>query len=177
MTPTRFAPARRQLEAYEESWKQDHDAAMLCRDTEDFLAAGVAILQLLEWTEESWRDRVFREVDEYRAEEEEVLLRCYRDWLAVTEAILQSLSAVEQHLPTVEHADEALQGVTRVRQRLATWRAPTLSKAVGLRESQLSPEADRELQDMLAHPRPTPAHTPWKRLPAADASLLKKRSP
>jgi hypothetical protein len=149
MTPTRFAPARRQLEAYEESWKQDHEAAMLCQDAEELLAAGIMVVQLLDRTEQAWRDRVFRGVEEYDPVGEATLRDCYRLWLAITEAVLASFQALEQHLSTAFNSGEAQQHITRVRQLLAGWCSPTLSKAVGLRESELGSEAAGDLRRFL----------------------------
>jgi hypothetical protein len=176
MTPTRFAPARRQLEAYEESWKRDHEAAMLCQDTEDLLAAGIMVVQLLYRTEQSWCDRVFRGVEAYDAADEAILLQCFRDWLAVTEAVLASLQAVERHLPPVSNRTEAEENAARVRLLLADWHSPTLSKAVGLRESQLTAEAAGDLRSILDRAPGPETGRSLRRLPAADPSLLTKRS-
>jgi hypothetical protein len=168
---------RRQIAAYEESWKADHEAAMRCRDVEDVLAVGIMTFQLLERREQSWRDRVFRGTEDYRAEDDAATREGFDRWLATTEALLNRVAVLEQQFGSVEGAAELSRCAERARLLLAKWRAPALSAAVGLRESQLDPESAKTLQALLdrAGDAQTPPPRPLRRLPTAEASLLRKR--
>ena len=81
MKESRFHSVRKQLEAYGESWKKDHEEAMQCRDLEDFLAVGVSVYQLIKNREQSWHNLVFEGQIEYDAEEEQELAALHEGWM------------------------------------------------------------------------------------------------
>lgn len=171
---TRLAPIQKQLEAYEESWREDHKAALRCRDVEEVLAVGTMIFQLIQRLEQSWRDRVFRGTEEYTAEEEAAIQRYYRAWLPLSEKVLSELLLLERPFGSVEGADELRRCTEQVREILSAWSAPQLSAAVGLREMQLDEQGARELRTLLdrAGTPETPPTRPLRRFPVADTSFL-----
>jgi hypothetical protein len=177
--PTKFAPVRRQLDAYKESWMKDHEAAMQCQHTEEILAIGITLFDLLQRIEHGWRERVFRGEEEYNDHDNAVLLGFYRDWLTSTDSTLGSLAELERDFGKIEGAAECQDRAERVRQLLATWQPPSLSSAVGLREMQLDDQAAAELQALIdrAGGPETPPTRPLRRLPTADPSFLKKPTP
>ncbi|HEX5273093.1 MAG TPA: hypothetical protein VFW33_21500 [Gemmataceae bacterium] len=177
----RRSAVQRQLDAYEESWKQDHQAAMACRDWEDTVLVGISLFRLMREREETWRERVFRGSQEYAEAHNESVQSFYRDWLRMTDDLLTRLPALEKQFGTVEHADELRRCAEGVRKLLASWTAPRLSRAVGLREMALSPEAAAQLNTLLdrAGGADTPPTRPLRRVPPADPAFvdsLKKKS-
>jgi len=82
------SPVLRQLEAYEESWKKEHDALRKCWAWQDTALVGISVHSLLERVDRAWRDRVFRGVGKPFADEAN---ECYRSlfqyWLRVTDAV------------------------------------------------------------------------------------------
>src|SRR5438067_1520686 len=97
----RYSPVRRQVEAYEESWQKDH-AALQCWTCEDTIAVGLATCMLLERVDRSWRDRVFRGVEEYSAETNDLYRTLFQVWLRVTESVLDQAARLEKEFGTVE---------------------------------------------------------------------------
>jgi hypothetical protein len=172
-----FGPLRRQLTAYEESWKQDHDEAMRCRDLEDVIAVGVSTFHLLRRIEQAWRDRVFRGTEAFAPEDDAGYREGYRLWLQTTESLLAQASSLAERFGTVSGAEELQECVRQARDLLAGWRPPALSAAVGLREMELDAAAADELRRLLDEANAPGAAPPRavKRLPAGDASLLKKK--
>lgn len=159
-------PVDIQLDAYRESWKQDHEAAMACRDWEEVIGLGLAAFRQLDGREDDWRERVFignTPFDE--ADDRDHKERLSR-WLESTVPLLERvLPDLEKRFATVEGAAALRERATEARQRLAEWTPPRLSAAVGLREMKLSVEEAKELRAFLANPkRPTePTGVPFVR--------------
>jgi hypothetical protein len=174
-----FSPVQRQLAAYEEAWRADHDEALRCRVEEDLLAVGVMLFHLLRRIEQTWRDQVFRGLREYSPEEDAAHQQHYRNWLRTSETSLSRLLPLEARFGSVANAAEFRDCVARAHALLAAWTPPALSPAVGLRDMQLDPQAANDLQQLLdrAGPADAPPSRPLRRLPTADASFLKKRTP
>jgi hypothetical protein len=178
----RHSPVQRQLEAYEESWMGDHRAAMACRDVEDTLAVGVAVFRLLRRVEDSWRERVFRGSEDFAEEDDRWVQGSFRGWLQVTEDVLNALPTLEQRFGSVDGADELRECAGQARALLEAWQPPRLSRAVGLREMTLSPEAVTELDRILAEAKENPPPTPTGPIPqeiSADEFLarMQRRRP
>jgi hypothetical protein len=165
----RDSPVRRQVEAYEESWQKDHLALGQCWACEDTIAVGLATGMLLERVDRSWRDRVFRGVEDYSAEADDLSRTLFRVWLRVTASVLDQAARLEKEYGTVEGASELRQAEERIRVRLDEWQAPRLSRAVGLREMTLSPEAAAQLDQVLQQtPPPLPARPPMQEMSADE---------
>src|SRR5262245_12136859 len=145
----RRSPVYRQVEAYEESWKRNHDAVQECWAWEDTIAVGLSTCSLVERADRAWRDRVFRGAEALSDDANTFYRTLYEVWLRVTEAILEEASRLEGDFGSVEGAGELGQAAERVRQRLASWQPPRLSLAVGLRDQTLTPEAAGELDRIL----------------------------
>ncbi len=156
----RHSPVQRQLEAYEESWMQDHQAAMACRDLEDTIAVGVSVFRLLRRVDDSWRERVFRGTEDYAAEDDRWLQGLFRNWLQITEGVLGAAATLSGRFGAVAGTDELEECASQGRALLDGWQAPRLSRAVGLREMTLSPEAAAELDRRLAEAKTNPPTVP-----------------
>jgi hypothetical protein len=170
----RALPVRRQLEAYEESWKRDHDAVKDCWALESTIAAGIATCSLLERVEHAWRDRVFRGAVEAGAEANDLFRSLFELWLRVTESVLGDTARLERDYGSVEGAAELRQAEERLRKYLDSWQPPRLSSAVALREVTLSPEAAAELDRLLSEPPPV---TEPPRPPMQELSLDEFKQP
>lgn len=164
------SPVYRQLEAYEETWKRDHTAAMVCRDWEDAIVVGVNIFQMLQQREQAWRDQVFRGTLAYAEEDNLDHQARFENWLVTTTTVLSAiLPELEKHFGDVEAAQELRRCAELAERILRQWQPPRLSRAVGLRELTLSAEAATELDRLLEHAKQT--------LPAMPSRQLDKQSP
>jgi hypothetical protein len=176
----RHSPVYRQLEAYEESWKREHDEAMECQDWEDALAVGLAIYHMLWSRQDAWRDQVFRGVVPYSEEDDRDHQARLTQWLATTkEALSNVLPELEKRFGKVEGAAELRRCAETIEAVLSAWVPPRLSTAVGLREQTLSPEAaaefDRILQEARSNPPSVPAGPIPREISAEDFFALLKR--
>src|SRR5260370_18633181 len=106
LTAKRFDPIRRQLAAYEESWKADHDAALRRCDVEDLVAVGLATVQLLQRIEDAWRDRVFRGSAGFTTEDDAGGREGWRLWLLTAPAKLQEKPPFEHRFRHVAEAHD-----------------------------------------------------------------------
>jgi len=168
------SPVKRQLEAYQESWKEDHSAAMACRDWEDAIAIGINIFHMLQEREQSWRDQVFRGTLPFSKEDDLDHQGRYTDWLDTTKEVLATiLPELETRFGTIKGAGELRRCFMLGEQILLGWQPPRLSLAVGLREMILTPEAADELNQAIEQARTSPPTLPNRRLEIKDASFLK----
>jgi len=178
----RHSPVYRQLEAYRESWKKNHDEAMLCRDWEDAIAVGINIFGMLQEREQAWYERVFRGVVSFDPEDDRDYRERFSVWLETTEAVLANvLPSLEIRFGVVEGAEELRRCVERAKEILLHWQPPRLSAAVGLREMTLSPEAatelDRILDEANRQPPEAPSGSPMCVLSAEEFLRLKRSNP
>jgi hypothetical protein len=172
----RRSPVYRQLEAYAESWKQDHDEALACRGWEDAIAVGINIFHMLREREQAWRDQVFRGAIPYSEEDNLDQRARFADWLDTTREVLaESLPALEQRFGAVAGAAELRACAQRAEAILREWQPPRLSAAVGLREMTLSPEAAAELDRTLQEARQRPPEEPHQAMQEMPADELKRR--
>jgi hypothetical protein len=165
-----------QVEAYQEAWMQDHQAAMECRDVEDTIAVGISVFQLLVQRQDSWRERVFRGTEEFSEEQNQFVLSLFRLWLRITDEVLTALPPLEEQFGSVERVGELRECASQARKLLDEWEPPQLSRAVGLREMTLTPDAASQLREMLARAGSvdTPPPRPVRRLPTAGEDFLKE---
>jgi hypothetical protein len=179
----RRSPVYRLLEAYEESWKKDHDEALACRDWEDALAVGLAVFRMVWERQDAWRDQVFRGVISYAEEDNREHQARLSNWLATTREVLSEiLPGLEARFGTVAGAAELRRCAEVVEGVLSAWQPPRLSRSVGLREMTLTPEAaaefDRLLEEAKKNPPPTPAGPMPQEISAEEFfALLKQRRP
>ena len=173
---TQTTPIDRQLEAYEESWKQDHDGAMECWMLEDLALSGVSVFNLLQRSEKAWRDRVFRGALEFDEETDEKCTRLWNGWLNVTRNVLAKAAEMETIFGPIGGMTDLRQAAAEIASALAQWQPPRLAVAVGLREMSLSQsEADaleRQIEDVKKNPPPMPMH----HMETREASFLKAHS-
>ncbi len=173
----RRSPVYRQLEAYGESWKQDHSEAMACRDWEDAIAVGISIFRMIREREQAWRDQVFRGVIPCSEDDYFDHLGRFASWLDTTNEVLaQILPELEKRFGAVEGSTELRACAELVEKILREWQPPRLSQAVGLREMTLSPEAAAELDQFVEETKRTPPSMPQRRMETKDASFLKRSS-
>jgi predicted anti-sigma-YlaC factor YlaD len=172
----RHSPVYRQLEAYEESWKQDHKEAMACRDWEDAIAVGINIFHMLQEREQVWRDQVFRGALPYSEEDNLDHQARFASWLDTTrQVVAEILAGLEKRFGTVGGAAELRACADRAETILRKWEAPRLSAAVGLREMTLSPESAAELDRVLQEARQLPAEQPRPVMQEMAATNFKQR--
>lgn len=171
----RIGPVRRQLDTYEESWKRDHAAIQECWACEDLIHIGRSVGLILERFDRSWRDRVFRGVDEYLETDDELIRSSFELWLTVSTAILRWASRLEAAYGSVEGATEIREMIERVKGHFDRWQPPTLSRSVGLREVVLSSEAVEKLEETLAAPPPPPVPPPPPEMTSEELAALLRR--
>jgi hypothetical protein len=162
---TRRSPVQRQVEAYEESWRQAHQAAVACRDCEETITVGISVFRLLNEAALNWRERVIRGTEEFSAEHNQLVQTQFQLWLKVTDNLLGALSPLENQFGVVERADELRACAERARRTLATWKPPQLTRAIGLREMKLSQQEADELDRILeegTHLPQEPSHPPMQ---------------
>ena len=164
----RDSAVSRQVEAYEETWKKDHDDAKTCWAWEDTVAVGHSTGLLLERVERAWRERVFRGTEDCTEEANETFRALFSTWLDVTDAILQRVAKLQASFVSIEAEKELRQLAERGRDKLSRWEAPRPSHAVGLREMTLTPVAANEVNRIL-HEEPAPAMPPGPRPRAITA--------
>ena len=145
------------LDAYRESWQAGHEAAMACRDWEEVVGMGLAAFGQLDAREDEWRQRVFAgSLPLAQADDWGHKARLQR-WLESTRPLLERvLPALEQRFGAVEGAGLLRQRAAEARRRLAEWKPPSLSAAVGLREMTLTPEAVADLDRILEEGKRNP---------------------
>src|SRR5262249_41819273 len=71
MKSPRSSPIGRQLRAYEEGWREEHDAALRFWDFQENLSVGIAIFQVIAQRNASWRQRVSQGLEPFRPEDNE----------------------------------------------------------------------------------------------------------
>ena len=171
----RRSPVYRQLEAYEQSWKKDHDAVRECWAWEDTVAVGLSTGSLIERSDHAWRDRVFRGAEAYSDEANAFHRSLFEVWLRVTDSVLRGAEHFEKTYPAVEGLPELRRARERIHKCIFDWRPPKLSAAVGLREMALPPEAAAELDRILKEPLNAPATPSGPGMREMSADELRER--
>jgi len=144
------SPVHRQLEAYEEICKSDPTEVPACRNQEDAIAVGVNIFQMLAQREQAWREQVFRGVVAFADDDNVDHRGRFANWLDTTKEVLaRVLPELERRFAVVEGAAELRRCAQIGEMILLGWQPPRLSRAVGLRDMLLSPEAAVELDRIL----------------------------
>ncbi len=165
------SPVYRQLEAYGETWKRDHNEAMACRDWEDAIAVGVNIFHMLQEREQAWRDQVFRGAIAFSEDDDLDHRTRFANWLDTTKEVLaEVLPELETRFGAVEGAAALRSCAALTEKVLLEWQPPRLSRAVGLREMTLSPEAAAELDRLLAEAKNDPPQTPAGPIPTESSA-------
>jgi hypothetical protein len=172
------SPVLRQLEAYEEAWKKDHDVLKVCWALEDTISIGLATFTVVRRAEKSWRDRVFRGAEEYSEEANKFFFRLHEIWLSITQHVVDLAADLEQAYGTLEGADQLRDQAEKAKQLLETWSRPSLSAAVGLREMTVPKEAADELNRIVTDARtspPKPIDSTMAGMTAAELLSLRAR--
>jgi hypothetical protein len=152
-----FRQIQRQVDTYRESWQEDHEAAMQCREVEELLAVGIKLFDLLNDVNTTWRDQVGRGLWDYDSAMDQALRSIFAVWQQVTEDILQQTIRLETAFGQVEGARELRDCAVQGKKILTEWQTPAPFSAVGLRDAQFSEEAAQELDAILQAPAlPTP---------------------
>lgn len=144
-------------EAYQEAWKRDHDLAMVCRDCEELIATGVHVFNLLKEREAHWRDQVFRGTVPFTEQRDESFRKAHQLWVMTTKAILKELvDDIERQFDEVDGADALRKMLPVAEATLREWTPPRLSRAVGLRDHQLTEDAAAALDRIISSTNPLP---------------------
>lgn len=165
-------------EAYQhqEAWKRDHNLAMVCRDCEELIATGVFVFKFLKEREDHWRDQVFRGTVEFTDQRDESFRRAYQLWVMTTKAILNELvDDIERQFDEVDGADALRRMLPAAEATLRDWRPPRLSRAVGLRDHDLTEDAAVALGRILSSTAPLPYVPQNTPVPERSAEEFKRR--
>jgi hypothetical protein len=156
----RERPINRQLEAYEEGWKQHHDEAVRCWDFEENLAVGISIFHALVRIDLARRQRVAQGLEEFHAEEDEAMRECFRRWLRLGEKAMTRLRSFEDRFGAVEGATEFRRCHEEAQEIVAEWRPATPKRRAEPVEEPIVAHTDRPRNtadlsralDHLSHP-------------------------
>lgn len=89
---------QRQLELYREqveSWKIDHETAMACRDIEDAIELGLAILNSIRRHADNWAREVEHDSTRFSWEASQEIAEQFRWWLENSSVLLNAIEVVE----------------------------------------------------------------------------------
>ncbi len=172
------SPVLRQVEAYEEAWKNDHDALEVRWALEDTISIGLATFTVVTCAEKSWRNRVFRGAEEYSEDANKFFFRLHEIWLSITGHVIDLAADLDQGPGTLEGADQLRDRSEIAKQHLGTWSRPRLSAAVGLREMSVPKEAADELNRIVTEAKsspPKPIDSTMTGMSAAELLSLRAR--
>ena len=138
MPKPRSSPIERQLTAYEEGWRQDHEEAIRFWDFQENLSVGIAIYQTIAQRSSSWRQRVSLGIEPFRPEDEQEVRNLYVWWLNSCQHALSRLEHFEREFGAIDGAAQFRLCCEQANKAVATWVPPALSKAVGLHAAEFS---------------------------------------
>lgn len=99
----------------EEVWKQDHQAAMQCRELETVLAKGLHIFTIIRSSDENWSKKVCGGAAVFDAHQVREIRKMYEWWLGPCDGLLDQIARMEAMLYAVEHAAEFRKSVSFAR--------------------------------------------------------------
>jgi hypothetical protein len=171
---SRFENARKHLDVFEESWKADHEEAMLCRDFEAFLAQGILVFEYLASLDRSWRDLVYRGVEKPDPEAEKAVRESLSRWLRVADELTTEMEQFERTFGMVEGADKIRSYQAKARALIKDWISPAPARAASLRVWDMTEEEADGLRELLSAPPGAPGRLKVepKPLPTAGPSIL-----
>jgi len=141
---------QRQVEAYEEWWSNDHIPSEHSVEIEEAIAVGISMGELMERVDQLWRERVFRGVGEFSESDDRNYRESFRKWLETTDKVLVTIVA-ERLTQEVRAQIERLRSLQfRIRGMLRDWASPKLSRAIGLREMELSESEAAEFDRIIS---------------------------
>jgi hypothetical protein len=174
----RLSPVNRQLEAYGEFRNRDHQEAMNCRDWEDAIAVGLSVFRMIQEREGAWRSQVFRGVVPFSDADDRDFRARFESWLDTTKEFANEiLPKLKSRYSTVEGSDELLEQANIASDVIKNWAPPKLSRAIGLRETTLTPQAAKELDALIEEAAHSPPPMPKCRMEIKDPSFLNQSSP
>jgi hypothetical protein len=141
-TTSRRSPIDRQLEAYQEAWKPEHNEAMRCRDFEEALAVGIAIFRALARLDTAWRQRVSQGTETYDPETEETLRGFFHWWLQPCTTAMERLRYFEGRFDAVEGAADFRRCCEETQEILQEWKTPTPPHDDQERNEPIIPDTD-----------------------------------
>lgn len=163
----------KQLEAYGESWRLEHEEVKRCWAFEDTLAVGLSLFKLINARHRTWHHRLITGLEKYDPADEEAIKDRYRWWLRPSDQVMERLNQLERDYP-VEGAQEFRRYCREAQEILAHWRSPRLATPVALKELPLDPQEISGLRRMLDEANDTGRYPrPAQEMPTGDASLLR----
>ena len=135
----------RQLEAYEEGWKVDHDEAMRCRDFEENLAVGINIFHSLMQVDVTRRHRIESGREEFIASEDGDMLGWFRWWLRPTEGAMARIRYFEQKFGAVDGAAEFRRCCEEAKEIVTEWKPPVPKRFDGMAAAAIVSHTDVSL--------------------------------
>jgi hypothetical protein len=88
----RVRPVRRQVEAFVDSWKHDHDLAMQCFDREEYVATGISVFDNLHRRYLRHMEEVNNGDLDYDPSEIQEFATLFSDWLEVGESLMRNVA-------------------------------------------------------------------------------------
>jgi hypothetical protein len=149
MKTPRCSPIGRQLQAYEEGWKADHDEAMQFWAFQESLSVGIAIFNVITRRDATWRGRVSRGIEPFSSEENEEVLGLFQWWLRCCDMAMKRLEHFEHLFGSVEGATKLRECCGTAQERVANWVPPALSKAPGLQAAEFDEVEAKKLSMIL----------------------------
>lgn len=108
MSNSAFKVVQDALASYNEPWKPDYEAAMDCRDVEDWLYVGNGIFDAINSFDEKHQLRVMRGELEFDNTHNEKIREAYRWWLTPCEALATRIESLRKSGFNVDHAEQFL---------------------------------------------------------------------
>jgi hypothetical protein len=155
-----------------EEWKTSHQKAIICRNFERWLYQTIEIFEVIQEIDRVWRLEVFRGAAQFNEEHYRNLRQLYERWIglfAVARPLLDQF-----HKEGYDGGIDGAAAFAHCREQaeaiLARMEPPTLSKAIGLREQVLDPQASKEVRAIIerARSQPAPVVEPIKTIAAAS---------
>lgn len=119
-----------------EQWRQDHAAAMSCRDLEDTLAFGLSLWQQLTTAEARWYASIEAGEAPFSEAEETAFAKLYALWLIPCDRLLGEAQQLEESGFHVDRADEFRDALEQARSSAWTGQSPDARDSSALSSEQ-----------------------------------------
>lgn len=107
-TTDAFKVVQDALSSYNERWKEDYEAAMKCRDLEDWLYVGNGIFDAITRFDEKHQGRVFSGEIEFDPEHESLIKEAYRWWLGPCADFTSQIESLRRQNFDVNNSEQFL---------------------------------------------------------------------
>jgi hypothetical protein len=141
----------RRIEAYEEKWHHDHNAAQLCQKFEGQLCAFAELFRVVVGIDETWREDVFRAEIEYSAEMDSRIKGLFERWVGCNHLLLKFFES-QNYTDGINGATEHRECLKKAKNILADWTKPEPSTSIVLHTLTLNEEQAKAFRHLLVGP-------------------------